>query len=184
MKSVRPMFAAVLIAAFVTLASCTDQSPIAPQAAPATVQNGLISGTLSFVGRTASQLDVVQCTPVPAGSATQIIGPRGGTISVGPHTLTVPRGALSRDVAITATVVSESVNRVHFEPAGLRFAKSATLEISYANCNTAGRLLPKRIAYVSSDLSVLFNYLNSVDNLRSSEVRAEVDHFSDYILAW
>ena len=73
---------------------------------------------------------------------------------------------------------------MHFEPAGLRFNRPATLEMSYANCTALARLLPKRIAYVSGDLTVLFDYLNSVDLFRAAEVSAEVDHFSDYVLAW
>jgi hypothetical protein len=184
MKVGRLSVAALLLGASLVAVSCGDNSPIAPQSAPSVVQHGLLGNVFSAVGRTASALDLVSCSPLPAQSVTRVIGPRGGTITVGPHTLTVPARALARDVAITATVVPESVNRVHFEPAGLRFSNAATLEMSYRHCNTLGRLLPKRIAYVSGDLRVLFSYLGSIDNLRESEVSADLDHFSDYVLAW
>jgi len=103
---------------------------------------------------------------------------------VGPHTLTVPAGALVSPVAITGKLVTGGgVNAVHFEPQGLRFQRSAYLTMSYANCNLLGLLLPKRIAYVSDGLNIL-TYLLSIDNLLSSKVTGRVNHFSNYAVAW
>ena len=100
------------------------------------------------------------------------------------NTLTVPVGALSSPVAITATLVTgRGVNAVHFQPEGLKFARSASLAMSYANCSLLGRLLPKRIAYVGDGLSIL-SYLLSIDNLFAKQVTGRVDHFSNYAVAW
>ena len=102
---------------------------------------------------------------------------------VGPHTFTVPAGALSHNVTITAYAPSDKYNRIEFQPAGLHFSQSASLTMSYANCNLLGILLPKHIAYVDDDLNILY-LLQSLDNLGAQKVTGKVDHFSDYVVAW
>jgi hypothetical protein len=46
-----------------------------------------------------------------------------------------------------------------------------------------GRLLPKRIAYTTDQLQILY-YLLSLDNLLSKDVTGTVNHFSAYVIAW
>ena len=123
------------------------------------------------------------CTPIPADSVTRVIGPGGGTINVGPHSLTIPAGALDSAVSITAVTRSEGVSRVVFQPSGLVFQQAATLTMSYANCGVLGSLLPAQIAYVDNLLEILY-YLPSIDNVQSQTVTATVQHFSDYAVAW
>jgi hypothetical protein len=155
------------------LAGCTDRalmSPPAPQA--------------SLIGDILGATGLLRCSDLPYASATQTIGSAGGIIRVGPHTLTIPAGALSARVAITgALVTGRGVNAVRFEPEGLAFARSASLTMSYANCNLLGRLLPKRIAYVGDALNI-FSYLLSIDNVLGTKVTGRVDHFSNYAVSW
>ncbi len=161
------------------VAGCTDRALMSPPESgpPTAPQASLIGDLLGGTG-------LLQCSALSYATATQTIGSAGGTIRVGPHTLTVPAGALSSPVAITgALVTGRGVNAVHFQPEGLQFARSASLTMSYANCNLLGRLLPKRIAYVSDGLSIL-SYLLSLDNLFAKQVRGRVDHFSNYAVAW
>src|SRR5439155_19942809 len=107
---------------------------------------------------------LLQCSDLAYASTTQTIGSAGGVIRVGPHTLTISAGALSAPVAITrALVTGRGVDAVHFEPEGLKFARSAPLTMSYANCNLLGRSLPKRIAHVSNALDSVSSLL-SIDN--------------------
>src|SRR2546429_3945168 len=54
--------------------------------------------------------NLVPCSALPDLSLTEVIGPEGGYISVGPHLLVIPAGALKRRVAITANL--------HFQPRG------------------------------------------------------------------
>jgi len=75
------------------------------------------------------------------------------------------------------------VNAVQFKPAGLQFNKPAYLSMSYANCNLLGKLLPKHIAYVDDNLNILY-YLLSLDNLFAKRVTGQVNHFSEYAMAW
>jgi len=172
MKAVRLLVVALIVY------GCTDRAlTTAPQSAPPRPQTSLIGGLLGAVG-------LLQCSNLPYASATQTIGYAGGTIRVGPHTLTVPVGALSAPVAITGELLTGyGVNAVRFRPAGLQFQRTAYLTMSYANCNLLGLLLPKQVAYVGDNLNIL-SYLLSFDNLFASKVTGQVHHFSNYAVAW
>ena len=183
MKSARIHVSAVLIALSLALTSCSEgSSPVAPEvAAPPQVQSdaellGLLSPVLNKVG-------LLQCRALPEAYATARIGSEGGTLRVGPHTLTIPRGALDRTVTITAYAPSGRYNHIEFQPHGLEFDRPASLTMSYANCDVLGSLLPKHIAYTTERFKILY-LLQSVDNLLQKKVTGRVDHFSDYVLAW
>jgi hypothetical protein len=126
---------------------------------------------------------LLQCTPMPEYKVTQVIGPNGGTMVIGPHTFTVPRGALSSTVTITADAPHASVNAIVFGPSGLTFNTPASLTMSYANCSGLGALLPKRIAYTNGLLQIL-SFLTSIDNIFTHKVTGKVKHFSEYVIAW
>jgi len=127
---------------------------------------------------------LLRCSNLPYASATKTIGPLGGSISAGPHTLVIPPGALLNPTTITMTAPTGlGVNAVKFQPEGLRFVAPAVLTMSYSNCNLLGKLLPKRIAYTDDNLNII-TYLLSLDNLFSKYVTGKVNHFSDYVIAW
>jgi hypothetical protein len=171
MKARRLLAPALLL---IVALACTDRTPtsVAPQP-----QADLIGGLLGATG-------LLKCSALPYASATATIGPQGGTVSAGPHTLVVPPGALSAPTAITMTAPTGlGVNAVKFQPEGLRFNTPASLTMSYSNCSLLGKLLPKRIAYTDDNLNIL-SYLLSLDNLLSKNVTGQVNHFSDYVIAW
>src|SRR6267378_4583676 len=170
----RRLIASVLLLA-VALA-CTDRTPTSVPAAP-TPDASLIGSLLGATG-------LLKCSNLPYASDTETIGPLGGVLRAGPHTLIIPPGALSRPTAITMTAPTGlGVNAVKFQPEGLRFAVPAALTMSYANCSLLGKLLPKRIAYTDDNLNII-SYLLSLDNLLSKYVTGKVNHFSDYVIAW
>jgi hypothetical protein len=183
MKSTRIFLIAAL--AFV-VASCADQGPLGVTADQSTSgaalkvsagpQHDLLGGLLQSVG-------LLKCTPLAPATATANIGPLGGSLRVGPHTFTVPAGALSQNVTITASLSADTVNAITFQPEGLQFAKSASLTMSYANCNLVGILLPKQIAYTNNNYGIL-QLLLSVDNILARKVTGQVWHFSHYAVAW
>lgn len=181
MKAVRAL--AVLILVCLVAPSCGEPPaapavPAVPAAAPVPApEAGLIGSLLGPTG-------LLKCSDLPYASSTRTIGPLGGNISAGPHTLVVPPGALTSSTTITMTAPTGlGVNAVRFQPEGLRFSRSASLTMSYANCNLLGKLLPKRIAYTDDNLNILY-YLLSLDNLLAKKVTGRVDHFSDYVVAW
>ena len=171
MKARRVIAPALLLIAAL---ACTDRTPtsVAPQP-----QADLIGSLLAATG-------LLKCSDLPYAPSKATIGPDGGSISAGPHTLVIPAGALSEPTTITMTApTGRGVNAVEFAPAGLQFARPASLTMSYANCNLLGSLLPKRIAYTTSSLDVLY-YILSLDNIFSKRVTGQVNHFSNYAIAW
>ena len=157
-----------LVGATVTDSTVTD-STASPPTAP-------IDSLVHFVG-------LLHCTPQPADTATQVIGFFGGTIQAGADTFTVPAGALLTPVSITMVAASDTVNRVHFEPEGLQFLQPASLTMSYANCDTFGAMIPKNIAW-TTDLLAILEYLKSWDDHHAQTVTGQVNHFSEYAVAW
>jgi hypothetical protein len=166
MKAVRLLVCVALVA---LLASCAEPSAPKPDA------------LLGFPPPPA--IGLVQCTPLPYDSVTQTIGPEGGTINVGAHSLWIPEGALDTAVTITAVTPSDTLRHVRFQPEGLTFQASTWLTMSYQGCNLLGSLAPKRIAY-TNDVFEILEYLLSFDNLWSQNVTGRVEHFSEYAIAW
>lgn len=169
MKSVRFLVGVALCAAF--LASCTEPSAPKPDA------------LFGFPLPPPPAIGLIQCTPLPYDSVTQTIGPEGGSLVVGPHTLWIPEGALDTAVTITAVAPSDTLRQVRFQPEGLVFQQSAWLTLSYRGCNLLGSLAPKRIAYTTDAFEIL-EYLLSFDSLWSQKVTGRVQHFSTYAVAW
>lgn len=177
--------AAFLLISASALISCADavspEQPAEATAAPSTVASpDLLDGLTSTVTKATGLLS---CSPLPTVTVTQIVGKNGGTINIGPHSLSIPKGALSGNVKITAYAPSGNVNRVEFQPHGLTFARNAALTMSYANCEGVGSKLPKSIAYVDGKLNILY-FLETIDNFKRRTVAADLEHFSEYAVAW
>src|SRR5437867_3138638 len=180
MTATRLLVVGLLVCALGLASACGDRAPTMPQAPAPTAD--LIGSTLNTTSSLLGGL--LKCSDLPYDSTTQTIGPAGGSLSVGPHTLLIPPGALTRSVSITMILPTGlGVNAVKFKPAGLQFLTPAALKMSYANCSLLGKLLPKRIAYTTDDLQILY-YLLSLDNVLSKYVTGKVNHFSDYVIAW
>jgi len=175
MKAIRFLMVALVVC---LSASCSDRAPTAPAAPELAAPNA------SLIGDLLRPTGLLKCSALPSASSTQTIGSAGGSITVGPHILRIPAGALDKPTTITATLDNaRGVNGVSFAPEGLQFDSPAYLTMSYANCNLLGRLLPKRIAY-TSDLLDILEYLLSIDNIFTKKVTGRVDHFSEYVIAW
>ncbi|HZH39402.1 MAG TPA: hypothetical protein VFD85_00235 [Gemmatimonadales bacterium] len=166
-----------LLSGGLVVGSC-DRTPVAPVTPPVQsvpdVRSDWFGWSLNLL---------LTCSPLPFDSASQVIGPDGGAISVGPHTLTVPAGALTAPTLITAVVDPDSVNAVRFSPQGLVFQRPAQLAMSYANCGFLGAFIPKRIAYTTDDFRIL-EIIPSLDNVLNRTVTGRVSHFSQYAIAW
>jgi len=182
----RPAVAALIGGLALSLAACTTDvapsGPPAPDVAPASQPPsdllGLdLGGTL---GGVLSNLTLYSCATPSFGSVTQNVGPAGGVIKVGPHSLVIPAGALDRTVAITASTRAADHVQVDLQPEGLRFASAATLRLSYAHCSSAP-LLPS-VVYVDNLLSIL-ELLPALNDLGNQRVSAKLRHFSGYAIA-
>jgi hypothetical protein len=181
MKAVRAL--AVLVLVLLVAPSCSE-APTTPAVPPVSSVPAALAPRADLIGSLLAPTGLLECSNLPAASTTVTIGPAGGSISAGPHKLVIPPGALSAPTAITMTIPTGlNVNAVKFKPQGLRFSTPASLTMSYANCSLLGKLLPKRIAYTDDNLNILY-YLLSLDNVLSKYVTGQVNHFSDYVVAW
>ncbi len=128
---------------------------------------------------------LMPCGTLAATSVTQVIGRAGGSIKVGPHTLRVPQGALTRAVAITADLDGdEGYNQVRLYPHGLQFRTPASLTMSYANCDVGdGSRLPY-LQIVYKHASQIVESEPSVHDLAQQTVTGEISHFSNFAIAW
>ena len=177
----------VLGAASLVVLSCREPLPLGTGSPDLvgglTVTDSTASPPTAPIDSLVHLVGLLHCTPQPADSATQVIGPFGGTITAGADTFTVPAGALLTPVSITMVAASDTVNRVHFAPEGLQFLQPASLTMSYANCDTFGAMIPKNIAW-TTDLLAILEYLKSWDDHSAQTVTGQVNHFSEYAVAW
>src|SRR5438105_12626852 len=119
---------AALVITAAALLGC-GESPLAP--VPPPPQASLIGSILQATG-------LLGCTPMPTATAKQTVGAAGGVIRIGPHTLSIPAGALDAAVPITATAPSANGNRVRFQPEGPGFGRSPGATMGSANCTLPG----------------------------------------------
>lgn len=125
---------------------------------------------------------IVLCDPLQYTADVKIVGPDGADMSIGPHKLRIPRGALKSYTVITGEMpVSLSVG-VRLSPEGLAFATQPQLSLSYQHCYLP-RAHAERVAYVDEALKIL-EYPTSRDQTKSARVDAWLRHFSDYVVAW
>jgi hypothetical protein len=146
---------------------------------------GLLGGAVDLVGGVVGGLleitGLISCSEQKYEVTSKTIGPDGGTIEVGKHTLRIPKGALSKKVKIKAEQMSGSTNSLRFSPEGLEFKKAATLTINYKNCENTDT--PKAIVYTTEEFEVL-EVFRSLDLFKKHEVTAPIDHFSRYAVAY
>jgi hypothetical protein len=122
------------------------------------------------------------CEPQPYVGETKVIGPEGGELKIGPHTLRIPAGALTEPTVVTGESPVSNLVTVTFSPHGLTFLKQPTLSLSYAHC-----FLPQdfryRLAYVDDDNN-LIEYPLSEDRKGKDKVVGRIWHFSKYAIAY
>ena len=118
----------------------------------------------------------------PYGATSGWIGPQGGRLKTGGHTLYVPPGALSVSTFITMETPSGNISHVVFGPEGLKFNGSypAHLVMSYQNCFLTPDAT-QQVAYTSASLSILETQ-PSVSDPATLTVDAKLTHFSDYVI--
>jgi len=119
------------------------------------------------------------CAPLEYAADVKVVGPEGATLTVGPHELSIPPGALKRYVVITAEMPVEEAATVRLSPRGLLFALPATLTMSYRHCLETDR--GKRVAYTDEDLNPI-ELPPSQDWRSRFLVESWIDHFSRYAI--
>jgi hypothetical protein len=187
-----PLRIVLLACAMAAVSSCGDSSPAGVDVGqPALAKGGRWN---SSGGETSSAgAGLVACAQT-YDSVTQVIGPAGGLIAVGPHFLWVDTMVLSEPVAITAVAPTDTLRWVHFEPDGLEFRTngagySALLYTNYKDCGVPSSD-SLRIAQVTGNMQVI-SYLETFVQVRkrawsqgNQYVAGWLHHFSQYAISW
>jgi len=146
---------------------------------------GTVDGLVDLTGGVLTQLlkvtGLLTCQEQQYAVTYQTVGSQGGTIKIGKHSLTIPKGALRSNVQIKAEQMRGSTNSVRFSPEGLHFEKQAILALNYQNCQNVEA--PKAVVYTTEKLQIL-EILRSLDLLKSRTIAAPIDHFSRYAVAF
>lgn len=136
-------------------------------------------GTLG--GDTSAPGTLLFCDPLQYTGDTKIIGPEGGDMSVGPHKLSIPKGALKQYTVITAEMPVATDVSVKLSPHGLQFLETPKLTLSYKHCSRPTDFR-KATAYVD-DARTILEWPRSADQTSDGLVNAWIRHFSKYALA-
>jgi len=186
MKLDRLQFAVLLVAATAAALSCADHAITGPAARSIGVpvfQASTTSKKGGGGGGGGGNGSVDSCSTVIVGMIRQTVGPAGGVVALGPATLTIPPGALSAMVTIQAKIpAGYSGNYVQFKPDNLVFQQPASLRISYSNCSLANATQLK-VAQVSDMLQII-QYVPSTNDVDAHTVTGQLQHFSNYAVAW
>ncbi len=196
----------------VGIVSCADSSPTGP-VAPATAQNGLLSGLIgdalnpvtAVVGFIADATDI-PIYPVKWGPARKAVSysvsgtimPWGGTLTIpeADFTITFPYGAVSEPTAIKITSDSRYV-AYKMEPRGITFAAPVVVTQGLQNTVVYGQPLSGQLfgAYIPDDRLDLKRLIYALEIEISTTIFAPgstlfpqtevwiINHFSRYILA-
>jgi hypothetical protein len=190
MHASKRRFARLSLVALGFLLACGDPTaPVAPVAkpvAPAVVPNAnlvdVFNGLLNVTnGVTTLVGDLLPCSVSTDQWNTASIGPNGGRLNIGPHSLVIPKGALTRQTQISAHAVRGNHVRVEFSPSGLQFSTPATLTLSYGVC--APKNKPVQVVYLKDDQHITETE-PSKDSRLTKSVAATIKHFSSYAVAY
>lgn len=191
-RSYRMLLAGVLLLAACAESATGPEAGLAPsfkKSGPSRTTTTATQPTLDWPGliaklpAIASAAGLMACYPQEKVSVSQVVGPAGGTVTIGKHSLVIPKSALASTVTITAEAVPDSFNSIRFGPDGLKFSQSAVLTMDYYNCLIPLSLSAAYIAYVDENKNILERRV-SFDDPQTYRVSAPIDHFSRYAVAW
>ena len=154
----------------------------APNANLIGITTGITNGLFGITNGIGTLLgDLLPCNVTTEQWNTANIGPAGGRLNVGPHSLVIPRGALSKQTQITGHAVRGGKVSVEFSPSGLQFSAPATLTLSYGVCKAPGK--PVKVVYMKTDDKITETE-PSQDYPKSKWVEGQIRHFSSYAVAY
>ncbi|HEX6533742.1 MAG TPA: hypothetical protein VF041_04045 [Gemmatimonadaceae bacterium] len=129
MTQTRPLLAALAVGGLVlSLAACGGDMLTAPHAPSQPVLDRAVSATSS---------DLLACPASTSQSATAVIGPRGGTLSVGRFAIRIPEHAVAQPTTFVFDVPASPYLEVDIHAAGIahyEFARRATVTLDYSRC--------------------------------------------------
>lgn len=118
-----------------------------------------------------------------AESAT--IGPGGGALFVGGHSLVLPPGAVRESVSFTATILADQILKVRIQANGnesWQFDEAAVLTLSFGDCDLPGSADRLRVYKIDPNKNTILNDLGGNLIAGSESVTVLLDSLSTYTL--
>jgi uncharacterized membrane protein YfcA len=128
---------------------------------------------------------LIECPSSESFTASSLITPLGGLISVGGVTISVPAGALLTDALMTVTVPASQFVEVEISVEGSEhflFQVPSVVTVSYARCSRFF-LLPLSAWHIDTETKELLELMPSVDNKLLRTVTFTTEHLSSFALS-
>jgi hypothetical protein len=163
---------AALAGAGCNAASITDAAPTASAAA---------TGSLLAGG------NLIECPTSVTSTATALVTPLGGIVSVGGTSISVPVGAVLLPTTIQVTVPASNYMEVDISVPGVEhfvFQQPVSVTVSYARCTRADiDKSPLTAWYIDGTTKALLEAMGGVDDKVARTVTFTTPHLSGYALA-
>ena len=169
----------ILTLALLTLGACSSDAPTAPRLSPTLSRNAEIA---------ARAARVAICPTDESYRAEGVLGPRGGSLRVAGHRLTIPPGVLSEATRFTLNAPAGREVKLELRAGNEkhhRFSAPVVVTISYDRCT---RQRPAEYAlsawHVDDTGTRLIERMGGEDDRRRRAVTFRTMHFSTYLVAY
>jgi hypothetical protein len=130
---------------------------------------------------------LVECPATDSETATALVSPLGGVVSVAGASISIPAGALLLPSIVTVTVPASKFVEVDVSVAGVphfTFELPVTVTISYARCTRSDiDRAPLSAWYIESATKALLENMGGVDDKVARTVTFRTGHLSGYAVA-
>jgi hypothetical protein len=127
------------------------------------------------------------CPTNDTHSATETIGPSGGTIATSGARLTLPAGAVSQPTTFTLTVPASKYLEIGVEANGaehFQFERPVTVEVKYSRCAPGSTDSAElSVWYIDPITKLLLENMGATDDKGTRTVTFETGHLSGYAIA-
>ena len=171
----KQLSAVLAVAGFVACAGSDITSP--KHVTPVATQN--LGGGLTP--------SLMQCPTNETQTASGLVSPLGGSVSVGGTTIAIPAGALLASANVTVTVPASNYLEVDVSIDGVPhflFELPVTITVSYDRCSRANiDKAPLSVWYIDSDTHALLEQMGGIDDKVARTVTFLTGHLSGYAVA-
>lgn len=128
---------------------------------------------------------LLECPVSTTTSASALVGPLGGVVSVAGHQLVIPPNAVVMPTQFTVTVPASNYLRVDITAGDgehYQFERPVTMTLSYARCTRTNiNKANLRIFYVDDNNAILQD-MGGTDDKSARTVTTGTDHLSGYVI--
>ena len=131
---------------------------------------------------------LVECPTTETRTTQAIIGPLGGTVSLGGTSIRIPLGAVTVSTLITVTVPASRFVEVDVRANDLTaflFRTPVSVTIDYSRCNRSDiDQAPLTVWYIDSATKELLENMGGRDDKARRRITFETGHLSGYAIAF